>query len=159
MATTTPQNTYKGSCLCGSISIVLTLDKDLYSEPNGHLCHCLNCRKFSGGPAAMCFITPTKTVQLTDSKKTLKVYQDSNTGSGRTVPRSFCSACGSPVGCVPTLMDERVSIVTLGLFDKVPAPCFECYTSQRLPWSPPAADAERQYQFIDEVINHVPSLE
>ncbi|KXT14124.1 hypothetical protein AC579_84 [Pseudocercospora musae] len=149
---------YTGSCLCGSITIVLTLDKDLFSEPNGHLCHCLNCRKFSGGPAAMCFMTPARTVQLTDSKKTLKTYQDSNTGSGRTVPRSFCSACGSAVGCVPTSMDERISIIALGLFDEVPAPVFECYTSQRLPWNPPAADADRQYRFIDEVINHVPSV-
>ena len=36
-----------GECLCGNIKITLR-QKDLFTKRNGHLCHCMNCRKASG---------------------------------------------------------------------------------------------------------------
>jgi hypothetical protein len=40
-------NGMTGECLCGSIRV--TIHKPgLFENPNGHLCHCSNCRKFSG---------------------------------------------------------------------------------------------------------------
>ena len=87
------ENGMTGECLCGSIRITIK-KKDLFTRPNGHLCHCMNCRKSSGCVASNNMVIEKENVQIEDPKSLLKTYNDSNTGSGLTTPRSFCSNCG-----------------------------------------------------------------
>jgi hypothetical protein len=82
-----------GSCVCGSIQVALT-QKDLFQKPHGHICHCANCRKFSGS-APNIIRLPKENVKLRDPAGLMKTYVDFNTGSGGPVPRGFCTNCGS----------------------------------------------------------------
>ncbi|KAF2216211.1 hypothetical protein CERZMDRAFT_11082, partial [Cercospora zeae-maydis SCOH1-5] len=123
-----------GTCLCGSISLTLTLPYDLFAKPQGHTCHCMNCRKFSGSANGLaCLMIPTSQVQIRDPENKLKTFDDTNSRSGRTVGRSFCGECGSPVGG-PTRALPELSVIALGLFDEVPKPVFECFAAQKVDW-------------------------
>lgn len=82
-----------GECLCGNIKLTLK-QKDLLTKRNGHLCHCMNCRKASGCVASNNMVVSRDNVSISDPKGYLKAYHDSNTGSGGTAKRSFCSNCG-----------------------------------------------------------------
>lgn len=82
-----------GECLCGDIRVTLK-QKDLFTNRNGHLCHCKNCRKASGCVASNNVVVDRAAVEITDPKTLLKTYHDSNTGSGLAARRSFCSNCG-----------------------------------------------------------------
>ena len=82
-----------GKCLCGSITITLK-KRDLFTKRNGHLCHCMNCRKATGCIAANNMVVDKGAVEISDPEGFLKTYHDSNTGSGLAAQRSFCSNCG-----------------------------------------------------------------
>ncbi|KAI5359163.1 putative CENP-V/GFA domain, Mss4-like superfamily protein [Septoria linicola] len=150
--TATENNTYTGACLCGSITLRLSLPYDLYARPQGHICHCNNCRKTSSAAAgAAVIMLPTSQIELSDPDKELKTYNDTSSKSGRTVPRSFCGECGSPVGCVPTDMLPELSVVALGLFVKMPEPVFECFVKRRGAWVKPTVEEAKQYEYVDEI--------
>lgn len=100
---------------------------------------------------------PTSQVQLSDPDKNLKTYNDTNTKSGRIVPRSFCSECGTPVGCVPSGMEE-LSIIALGLFEAMPRPVFECFVKRKVEWTKDVVEQEKQYDEIDEIGEYVGSV-
>lgn len=153
MADSTPQSTqaYTGTCLCGSISLTLTLPYDLHARPQGHICHCMNCRKFSGSATGLaCLMLPTSQVQLHDPEGKLKTFLDTKSRSGRTVGRSFCGECGSPVGG-PTRTEPSLSVIALGLFDEVPKPVFECFSAQKVDWAKASVEADKQYEYVDEI--------
>lgn len=82
-----------GSCLCGSITVTIT-DKDLFTKPRGHLCHCSNCRKVAGSYVASNLLVEADKVKIDDRDGTKKVYEDRATGSGNPVYRSFCGKDG-----------------------------------------------------------------
>lgn len=82
-----------GSCNCGAITVTLT-QEDLFAKPNGHICHCANCRKFSGSAPNIIRI-PKQHVKFRDPQGLMKTYMDFNTVSGGPLPRGFCSNCGS----------------------------------------------------------------
>lgn len=87
-----------GSCLCGSIQVTIR-DKELFSRPRGHLCHCSNCRKVAGSYVASNLLIEEDKVEIVDRDGTLKEYKDYETGSGNPVSRHFCSNCGKLVHC------------------------------------------------------------
>ena len=87
------ENGITGECLCGNIKLTLRR-RDLFSKRNGHLCYCSNCRKSSGCVASNNMVVDRSSVEISDPKGYLKTYHDSNTGSGLTARRSFCSNCG-----------------------------------------------------------------
>ena len=137
-----------GSCLCGSITVTLT-QKDLFAKANGHICHCANCRTFSGS-APNILRLPAKNVQLSDPDKRFKVYVDMNTGSGGPVPRGFCTECGSGVGFIPEEGSGFPSaFVWLGLFPRVPVPEIELFTAHRQVWVNPV-DGAVQHEFLGD---------
>lgn len=144
----------QGSCLCGNIILKIT-QKGLFDKPNGHICHCLNCRRFSGAASVNILTLPTSNLTVTDSKNFLKAYHDTDTGSGNTVARSFCSNCGSPIGCLPILPAPQISVVALGLFQRIPEPEFEVFTKHRQAWVKPLAGQEGQYEYAEEFLGYV----
>lgn len=82
-----------GECLCGNIKVTIVNKPDLFKKRNGHQCFCSNCRKFSGCAGSNNMVIEQEHVQVSDPKKFLKTYEDSNTGSGLMTPRSFCGNC------------------------------------------------------------------
>ena len=82
-----------GSCLCGSITVTIN-DKELFTKPRGHLCHCANCRKVAGSYVAANLLIEAEKVKIDDRDGTLKTYDDFATLSGNPVYRSFCSKDG-----------------------------------------------------------------
>lgn len=82
-----------GSCLCGSITVTIK-DKELFSKPKGHLCHCANCRKVAGSYVASNMLMETDKVDIKDRDGTLRTYKDQHTLSGNPVFRKFCSVDG-----------------------------------------------------------------
>ncbi|KAF2172635.1 hypothetical protein M409DRAFT_49188 [Zasmidium cellare ATCC 36951] len=148
------KDSMQGSCLCGSITVKVTLP-GLFDNPIGHICHCYNCRQSSGASGMNILTVPTPNLTYTDSKNYLKTYNDTNTGSGNTVARSFCSNCGSTIGCLPVLSAPQLSMVALGLFPRIPVPEFEVFTKHRQSWLKPAAREEDQCDFAEEFPKYV----
>ena len=81
-----------GSCLCGSIKVILR--QDVFSKPNGHICYCESCRKSTGTTGLNSLSTTKDKVEIQDPERMGKTYVDSATDSGRIVERHFCSNCG-----------------------------------------------------------------
>ena len=151
-----------GECLCGNIKLTLR-KKDLFTKRNGHLCHCVNCRKVSGCIASNNMVVDKASVDISDPKKLLKTYHDSNTGSGLTARRSFCSNCGrcvtswresnssklitsSSVCSIPTDSDEQY-VLFLGIFPLIPEPEFELFAAHKHDWEP-RLQGTKQYKFM-----------
>ncbi|KAF2160248.1 hypothetical protein M409DRAFT_29338 [Zasmidium cellare ATCC 36951] len=141
----------EGSCLCGKITIKIT-QEGLFDKPNGGICHCYNCRQFSGAASANLLLVPTENVHISDPFSSLKTYNDTNTASGRMVPRSFCSNCGSSLGILPLCGHPQTSIVMLGLFPRIPEPEFECFTKHRQGWMKPMVAACGESEFGESVL-------
>ena len=139
----TLQDGMSGTCLCGSINITVT-QKDLFTKPNGHICHCINCRKVTGSSSASLLMLPSKNVTLSDPRQYLKTYFDHDTGSGKPLPRSFCSNCGSTIGEFHP--DDKYSWLHLGLFPRMPEPEFEIFVKHRQPWMGPVTERATQYE-------------
>ena len=78
-----------GGCLCGAIR---------YEIPETSLmeaiCHCKNCQKQAGSAFSTLAGIKKSDFKLTGEPK---VYVDTDTDSGASVERFFCSACGSPI--------------------------------------------------------------
>ncbi|GLB36749.1 putative glutathione-dependent formaldehyde-activating enzyme [Lyophyllum shimeji] len=81
---------YHGSCLCRSVQFTIT------GEPfSFYVCHCKNCRKFTGSAlSANTFFKPEQVV-ITKGSEDVKVYRDTDTASGNVLLRSFCPSCGA----------------------------------------------------------------
>ncbi|KAI0111252.1 Mss4-like protein [Nemania sp. FL0031] len=121
-----------GTCLCGSIRVTIH-DKELFTRPRGHLCHCCNCRKAAGSFAAANLVIEMEKVEIQDSAGTLKTYNDYDTLSGKPVARSFCSVDGNPIKSETPLSPGKV-IVKMGIFPRIPEPEMESFVMHRHPW-------------------------
>lgn len=89
----TLNNGMTATCLCRSIEVTI-LEKDLFTKQRGHLCSCSNCRKTAGSFVASNMLLAESDVKIDDRKGTMKVFEDTETGSGNSVFRSFCGQCG-----------------------------------------------------------------
>ncbi|KAI1177787.1 Mss4-like protein [Nemania sp. FL0916] len=131
-----------GTCLCGSIRVTIH-DKDLFTRPRGHLCHCSNCRKVAGSFVAANFVIEKEKVEIQDSAGTLKTYEDYDTLSGKPVFRSFCSVDGNPIKSEIPLSPNTV-ILKMGLFPRIPEPEMESFALHTHPWE---ADLENTVKY------------
>jgi hypothetical protein len=106
-----------GGCLCGAVRV------EARGEPyRVGLCHCLDCRKFSGTLFAALAIFPEAAVTISGETRAI--------GS-----RHFCPACGSSVfGCYGDEIE-----LGLGIFDAPDQfrPTYELWTVRREGWLPP----------------------
>jgi hypothetical protein len=120
----------EGSCLCGAVRI------ELSGEPyRVGICHCLDCRKKSGGIFTSWAIYPVNQVKVTGKTA-------SYTRNGYA--RHFCPACTSPVYELEAGSDEAE--VFLGVLDEPSqlTPTYELWTVRREAWLPPLP-LERHY--------------
>ena len=120
--------TRRGGCNCGKVRI------ELRGEPlRTGLCHCLTCRKETGGPF-MAFA-------VWDASR-VSVRGETRNWTATTDRRHFCPACGSSLfGTHDT--DSEVE-VRLGTLDDAPlglVPDYELWTPRREHWQQPVAGA------------------
>jgi hypothetical protein len=127
-----------GECLCGQITV--TLSKEALGATDKTLvCRCKNCRQSGGTFASIVVMVPESAVKMTGQPK---VYQDTNTTSGKPVQRAFCGNCGSPI-YTASHTAPGLLIVKLGLFNEIPKPSMELFCRARPSWDKPTADTKQ----------------
>ncbi|KIW91961.1 uncharacterized protein Z519_06943 [Cladophialophora bantiana CBS 173.52] len=85
--------TIPGGCYCGRIRYEITLD-DPDKEARTSICHCGNCKKFTGGNFGITSKIPRSSFQITQGHDSVKVHEEGN-GTGTILHREFCKECGS----------------------------------------------------------------
>ncbi|KAG9233134.1 Mss4-like protein [Amylocarpus encephaloides] len=78
---------YEGGCFCNKVRLQYS------GEPNAHvLCHCLDCRKISGGSYSNNIVVPEDNFKLLAGKpKTISKKAD----GGNEITSHFCGDCGT----------------------------------------------------------------
>ncbi|KDR67640.1 hypothetical protein GALMADRAFT_257878 [Galerina marginata CBS 339.88] len=123
------EKTYHANCLCSEVKFTLQ------GEPfHFVICHCRNCKQVAGSAFMANAMFKPAQVKVIEGRDLIKEYADSNTLTGNTISRSFCSKCGStlfiaPAGggiiiTHPSLIEETVAWV----------PKKEFHNDQRWPW-------------------------
>jgi len=83
-----PSQRLAGSCLCGASKYAVL------NQPIKMLvCHCINCKKFSGSEFAANIWFPRASFKDAASSQ-IRKYADSNPDTERTLNRHFCGTCG-----------------------------------------------------------------
>ena len=104
-----------GVCMCGAIRFTV------WGDPlRTGLCHCSDCRRFSGSAFTFFGVWPRQAFNCTGEFKTFN-------------GRSFCGNCGSRVF---SLRDDEAEIM-LGSLEEAPTdlvPDYELWTPRREPW-------------------------
>ncbi|KAI8932102.1 hypothetical protein NX059_010987 [Plenodomus lindquistii] len=117
-----------GRCNCGSIRVTIPAIPETSA-----ICYCSNCRRAGSCAGSVIFIFDKKDVKVEDRTSSLKDYTDSDTTSGNTITRRFCSDCGSPVMSVPA-GDTPTIYLKGGLFDRFPPPAFKSFEQEEPKW-------------------------
>lgn len=146
-------NGLSGSCLCKAITIKIT-KKDLFAKPNGHICHCLNCRRHTSSSAWSVIVLLPEDITIEDPRGYMRNYHDGDTTTGKVLPRTFCSKCGSTLGNIPFPEERTPSTlvaIALGLFPRIPTPEFELFCAHRQEWLPAAVPQDKQYASREEM--------
>lgn len=86
---------HTGGCYCTRIRYTITLPSGPDSARTS-LCHCKNCKKFTGGPFGVTTKIPSSAYTVTSGQHLLKIHEADN-GSGTVLHREFCSECGSGI--------------------------------------------------------------
>ena len=122
---------HTGRCACGAVRFEFDADPDFIA-----VCHCLDCKKASGGEAATWFGVPDDDFALTQGTPTAFGFV---ADSGGKLDRNFCPACGSRLYTSNLDSFPGLVFVQLGSLDD-PAGIelkLEMYTKRRLPWVAP----------------------
>ncbi|EXJ74121.1 uncharacterized protein A1O5_02415 [Cladophialophora psammophila CBS 110553] len=85
--------TIPGGCYCGRIRYEITLH-DPDKEARTSICHCGNCKKFTGGNFGITSKIPRSSFKITQGDDAVKVHEADN-GTGTILHREFCTECGS----------------------------------------------------------------
>ena len=122
---------HTGRCACNAVQFGFDAQPTFVA-----ICHCLDCKKASGGEAATYFAIPDSDFTLTSGNpKGFGYIAD----SGKPLERVFCPNCGARLytrnlGSFPgTVFVQIGSLDNPGLF----APKLEMFTKRRLAWEGP----------------------
>src|SRR3974390_1526773 len=80
---------HTAQCACGAVKFEFDTDPTFIA-----VCHCLDCKKASGGEAATWFGIPTTDFTLTSGKGKTKAFTYV-ADSGKKLDRNFCTECGA----------------------------------------------------------------
>ena len=120
--------TRRGGCNCGKVRI------EVRGEPvRAGLCHCLTCRKETGGPFMAFAVWDASRVSVTGETRSWTATTDH---------RHFCPACGSSL--FGTNDKDGEVEVRLGALDEAPSgltPEYELWTPRREHWHQPISGA------------------
>jgi hypothetical protein len=118
-------------CACGSVQFAFDTDPDFIA-----VCHCLDCKKASGGEAATFFGVPEDDFTLISGAPRSFHYIAE---SGKGLDRNFCPDCGSRLFTSNLETFPGLVFVMLGSLDDPAAivPGLEMFTKRRLDWATP----------------------
>jgi len=85
---------FPGGCYCKKIRYEIDLEDA--DKARTSICHCKNCKKFTGGPFGITSKIPESSFSVTQGKEYITVHEADN-GSGTMLHREFCKECGSPI--------------------------------------------------------------
>ncbi len=122
---------YTARCACGAVKFEFEKEPDFIA-----VCHCLDCKKASGGEAATWFGVPDDDFTLlSGAPKAFHHIAD----SGKGLDRNFCPECGSRLFTSNLESFPGLVFVQLGSLDRpdLIAPKLEMYTKRRLVWVKP----------------------
>lgn len=122
---------HTGQCACGAITFDFDTDPSFVA-----VCHCLDCKKASGGEAATFFGVPENDFTLLSGQPRSFHYI---AASGKGLFRNFCADCGARVFSTKLESFPGLVFVTIGSLDdpRGIAPGVEMFTKRRLPWAKP----------------------
>ncbi|KAL1741580.1 Mss4-like protein [Schizophyllum fasciatum] len=124
---------YKGGCFCKTIRF----EVDLASPDDARMsiCHCPNCKKFTGSAFGVTAKIPRAAFHVTSGAALTK--HEGNNGSGSVLTREFCGACGSGILEYGASAGENVYLF-YGSLDEPDAlpPKGEFFTKYRAGWMP-----------------------
>lgn len=125
-------DTYKGSCICGSISYEIT--GELRAFPH---CHCRRCRKATGTGHASNVILKPHTARFIKGEELVHTYKVPDAERFRT---AFCANCGSPMP--KWLPDMSLAVIPAGSLDSHPAlnPSGRIFYDSKADWSCDTSD-------------------
>ncbi len=118
-------------CTCGAVKFEFDTDPTFVA-----VCHCLDCKKASGGEAATFFGVPEDDFSLlSGTPKAHHFIAD----SGKGLDRNFCPDCGSRLFTSNLESFPGLVFVMLGSLDRpsLIRPNVEMYTKRRLAWVKP----------------------
>ena len=122
---------YTARCACGAVKFEFDTDPTFIAN-----CHCLDCKKASGGEAATFFGVPEDDFTLISGKpKSFRYVAE----SGKGLDRNFCPDCGARVFSSNLESFPGMIFVTLGSLDQPDRiePKLEMFTKRRLKWAKP----------------------
>ena len=122
---------YTAQCACGAVKFEFNTDPTFIA-----VCHCLDCKKASGGEAATFFGVPEDDFTLTSGKpKTFHYIAQ----SGKGLDRNFCPDCGARVFSSNLESFPGMDFITVGSLDNADGiePVLEMFTKRRLTWAQP----------------------
>jgi hypothetical protein len=122
---------HNGRCACGSVAFEFDTDPDFVA-----VCHCLDCKKASGGEAAVFFGVPEGDFNLLSGEPSAFHYV---ADSGKGLNRNFCPECGARVFSSNLESFPGLVFVTLGSLEdpKEISPKLEMFIKRRLDWASP----------------------
>jgi len=118
-------------CACGAVQFEFDTDPTFIA-----VCHCLDCKKASGGEAATFFGVPADDFTLTSgTPKAFRYIAE----SGKSLYRNFCPDCAARVFTDRLETFPGMVFVMIGsLDDPSPIqPILEMFTKRRLDWVKP----------------------
>ncbi|BGP39478.1 hypothetical protein JCM10450v2_003442 [Rhodotorula kratochvilovae] len=131
--------TYLGGCYCREIRFEVNASpEDLRTS----LCHCKNCKKFTGCPYGITTRLPLSSFSITAGTPT---HHKADNGSGTLMHRLFCPTCGGAIAEWGDPANDKQRYVFTGAFDDPEQeglkPQGEFFTSRRASWLVPIEGA------------------
>ncbi|AGB72403.1 MULTISPECIES: GFA family protein [Rhizobium] len=122
---------YTAQCACGAVKFEFDKDPEFIAN-----CHCLDCKRASGGEMATFFAVPEDDFALLSGKTRSFPYI---ANSGKKLERNFCPECGSRLYTSNLESFPGLVFVQLGSLDhpELIAPRLEMFTMRRLKWNRP----------------------
>ena len=120
---------YTGQCACGAVRFAFNVDPTFIA-----VCHCLDCKKASGGEAATFFGVPQDDFTLISGTPRSFHYVAE---SGKGLDRNFCRDCGARLFTSSLESFPGTVFVMIGSLDHPEriAPKLEMFTKRRLKWA------------------------
>ena len=122
---------YTAQCACGAVRFQFDKDPEFIAN-----CHCLDCKKASGGEMATFFSVPQDDFSLISGTPKRRHYIAE---SGRGLDRNFCPECGARLFTSNLEGFPGTVFVMLGSLDhpELIEPKLEMFTKRRLKWAKP----------------------
>ena len=122
---------YMAQCACGAVKFEFDTDPDFVA-----VCHCLHCKKASGGEAATFFGVPEHDFTLLSGEPKAWHYIAE---SGKGLYRNFCPRCGARVFTDKLESFPGLVFVTLGSLNRpeLIEPKLEMFVKRRMKWAKP----------------------